>query len=114
MKAVTFIATWLSYQPGETAGFPKEQADVLIASGKAHPAKAEEEEVETENPTGQTSAEVPERKDLIEGLIHQLDPETDFTQSGKPEVGAINDLLPADTDPVTAEERDLIWQALNA
>jgi len=40
--------------------------------------------------------------------------DNDFTAAGKPQVDAINTLMPADSAPVTAPERDAVWASMEA
>lgn len=47
------------------------------------------------------------RTDAIRAAIGALDPATDFTKGGKPEVDAISALV--EGEPVTATERDAVW-----
>lgn len=49
-----------------------------------------------------------DREAIIAGIIRGLDPES-FTKGGKPEVDAINAVMPKEADPVTAAERDAVW-----
>ncbi|MEX0304256.1 MAG: hypothetical protein AB3N24_17695 [Leisingera sp.] len=44
--------------------------------------------------------------------IKALDPETGFTQSGKPEVDAVNKALPEGMEPIDAAERDAVWATI--
>ncbi|KIC22501.1 hypothetical protein [Leisingera sp. ANG-Vp] len=48
------------------------------------------------------------REAIVAGVIRGLG-EDDFTKGGKPEVDAINDVLPKVAEPVTAAERDAVW-----
>lgn len=70
----------------------------LVASG------VDEAAVATKDAT-----EIPDaRFDLVAGVIRGLSND-DFTKSGKPDVDAINGVLPGTSDRVTASERDAIW-----
>lgn len=59
------------------------------------------------------AADDQERKAIIVTLIENL-PAGAVTKDGKPEVDAINEMLPTDMDRVTANERDEIWADLQA
>lgn len=48
------------------------------------------------------------RFDVLAGVIRGLAPEG-FTNSGKPDVGAINAVLPKTSARVNASERDAVW-----
>lgn len=67
------------------------------------------EQDETSGEPGDT-----ERDAAIRTAIEGLDHEKDFTKGGKPEVDAINALMPAECEPVTATERDAIWSTISA
>ncbi|EBA05998.1 hypothetical protein [Sagittula stellata] len=132
MKQVRFVAGWLMYQPGETAGFPAGEADQLIKRGVAVPlSRPKAASVaapapvspapDPQRPTDPGAAEqvadqsgMSEREALIAGIIGKLDPSSDFTASGKPEVGAINAMLSDQVEPVSASERDAVWQMVKA
>lgn len=66
-------------------------------------------------PTDEVPAEDAEaRHDMIWGVIQLLKPE-DFQKNGKPRVEAINDALGEDAEePVSAAERDAIWDEMQA
>jgi len=53
------------------------------------------------------------RASLLVAVIQNL-PAGSVTKDGKPEVDAINEMLPTDMDRVTANERDEIWADLQA
>jgi hypothetical protein len=65
-----------------------------------------------EEPT-ETAVDDQERKAIIVTLIENL-PAGAVTKDGKPEVDAINELLPMELVRVTAKERDEIWAELQA
>lgn len=65
-----------------------------------------------EEPT-EDAADDQERKAIIVTLIENLPAEA-VTKDGKPEVDAINELLPAEMDRVTAKERNAIWTEVQA
>ncbi|WP_375553389.1 hypothetical protein [Roseovarius mucosus] len=48
------------------------------------------------------------RFELVAGVVRGLGPDG-FIKSGKPDVDAINAVLPTTTDRITAKERDAIW-----
>lgn len=52
------------------------------------------------------------RAEAIAEVIGGLERETGFTQSGKPEVDAINAALPEGMAPVDAAERDAVWAGI--
>lgn len=54
----------------------------------------------------------PDRAAIVSGIIRSLSDE-DFTKGGKPEVDAINTLMPESADPVTAAERDAAWEGMD-
>ena len=106
MKAVRFVNAHRMYQPGEIAGFSHADAAELIASGVAVDAAAPvakplEAEVDVVDP----------RVAAIEDAILSVD-EQDFTQTGKPDVDAVNDAMPDGFDRVTAAERDAVWAGM--
>lgn len=76
-----------------------EAAGLVISSDGTEPTEA--------------AADDQERKAIIVTLIENL-PAGAVTKDGKPEVDAINELLPAEMDRVTAKERDEIWAELQA
>lgn len=49
-----------------------------------------------------------ERVAAIKEAIAGLDKDKDYTKGGKPEVDAINALMPEGAEPVTADERDAV------
>ena len=51
-----------------------------------------------------------DRTVLLVSLAENLGPD-EFTKSGKPDVTAINAILPEDVKPFTAAERDNLWEA---
>lgn len=51
-----------------------------------------------------------DRETDIRNAISGLDPQKDFTKGGKPEVDAINALMPDGSEPVTAAERDAVME----
>jgi hypothetical protein len=60
---------------------------------------------------GDAPQESDTRATQIETIIGTLNPETDFTKGGKPEVDVINALI--EGEPVTAAERDAVWARMN-
>lgn len=66
-----------------------------------------------EEPQAPVTNEPTEREAIIAGIIRGLDPEA-FTKGGKPEVDAINDAMPKAAEPVTAAERDAVWDIVEA
>lgn len=55
----------------------------------------------------------PDRKSAIVEAINGLDPDADFTTTGKPDVDAINTLMPDGFDKVTAKERDEVFAEMS-
>jgi len=53
----------------------------------------------------------PDRAAIIAGIIRGLGGD-DFTKGGKPEVSAINAAMVRDAEPVTAAERDAVWDKM--
>lgn len=107
MKVVRFLRVYRMYQPGETAGFGDAEALDLIKRGIAVDPDAV---VVDPEPVTEESVGDP-RTAAIEDAILGLD-EADYTQSGKPEVDAINRDLPDEIEPVTAVERDAVWAGM--
>lgn len=56
----------------------------------------------------------PDRAAIIAGTIRGLDKDADFTKGGKPEVDAINAAMVKGAEPVTAAERDAVWESMSA
>lgn len=55
----------------------------------------------------------PDRAAIVAGIIRGL-PETEYTKGGKPEVDAINAAMVKGAEPVTAAERDAVWDGMSA
>lgn len=117
MKVVRFLKTYRMYQPGERAGFAEAEAKALIAQGFAVDPDAVVAAPEEDEPAAEP--EMTEREQIIAAVIADLD-EGDFTQTGKPEVDAINALLhegipeSVQREHVTAAERDAVWSLMQA
>ncbi|MGK7663371.1 MULTISPECIES: hypothetical protein [unclassified Marinovum] len=119
MKVVRFLKTYRMYQPGERAGFAKAEADALIAQGFAVDPDAVPIEDQDPAPKDETDQEpaLSARDEIIAAVIAELG-DSDFTQSGKPEVDAINALMlegvpeGMQREPVTAAERDAVWSLM--
>lgn len=56
----------------------------------------------------------PDRAAIIAGIIRGLDKDADFTKGGKPELAAINAAMVKGAEPVTAAERDAVWESMSA
>ena len=54
-----------------------------------------------------------DKPSIVAGIIRGLGPEG-FTKAGKPEVDAINDVLPEAWPRVTAAERDAAWAIIES
>ncbi|QYJ00757.1 hypothetical protein KUV46_15720 [Thalassovita mediterranea] len=55
-----------------------------------------------------------ERASIIREAINGLKAETDFTKQGKPDLEAVNTLMPQGAEKVSGAERDAVWQAMEA
>jgi hypothetical protein len=55
----------------------------------------------------------PDRAAIVAGIIRGLDKNADFTKGGKPEVDAINAAMVKGAEPVTAAERDAVWEGMS-
>lgn len=99
------------YQPGETACFDDGRAAWLVESGRA----VDPDAVATADPSQQggsldsAALAVELRQSVLFEIFASLDPQQDFTLSGKPEVSAVNALLSDGQEPVDATERDAAW-----
>lgn len=82
----------------------KKEADVRQKDEKDPDAQVTEDDDE-----GNTSGSFKARAQLLQDTASQLS-RRQFTQSGKPDVGAINALLPESVEPFTAAERDKLWE----
>lgn len=58
-----------------------------------------------------SGGEAPDREQAIRVAIGALDADDEdhWTADGRPDVYAINDMMPADAERVTAAERDAVW-----
>jgi hypothetical protein len=56
--------------------------------------------------------ELSDRQAIVAGIIRGLAPE-DFTDSGEPKVGSINKALPKSAEPVTSQERTMVWDLIS-
>lgn len=114
MKVVRFVKTYRMYQSGERAGFPEAEADALIRQGFAvdpEMAAALQEAADAQAAAEADAAQL--RREAVADAIEQVD-EGDYTKSGKPDVDAINRLMPEGAAPVSADERDAVWTELQA
>ena len=106
MKVVRFVKTFRMYQPGERAGFAKAEAEALIAQGFA----VDQEALDAQQAEANAVAA---RAELVAAVLEQVSID-DYTKTGRPDVDAVNRLLPEGEPPVSAEERDAVWAALQA
>ncbi|MFC0156523.1 hypothetical protein ACFFKB_00955 [Mameliella alba] len=105
------MKTYRMYQSGERAGFPEAEADALIRQGFAVDPEMATALQETADAQAADAAQL--RREAVADAIEQVG-EGDYTKSGKPDVDAINRLMPEGAAPVSADERDAVWTELQA
>jgi hypothetical protein len=94
--------------PDEVGGEEESTADAPSEAPSEAPEAGGEEAKAPETPEGGDGS-WDERQSAIAAAIRQLDPAEDFTESNKPSVNRIKDIM---NDNVSAEERDVVWAKL--